>query len=90
MLEKAPFLPFRNGAFFVVTQKQIGGQIMHDKNYEDLANAIIIQAVKDYRRTKSPQVRNEIKRFFKSEWFTMLSNVDGDIILKKLEERDKF
>lgn len=67
------------------TQKQIGGQFMHDKNYEDLANAIIIQAVKDYRRTKSPQVRNEIKRFFKSEWFTMLSNVDGDVILKKLE-----
>ena len=58
---------------------------MHYKNYEDLANEIIIQAVKDYRRTKSPQVRNEIKRFFKSEWFTMLSNVDGDVILKKLE-----
>ena len=33
---------------------------MHDKNYEDLANAIIIQAVKDYRGTQSPQVRNEI------------------------------
>ncbi len=61
---------------------------MHDKNYEDLANAIIIQAVKDYRSTKSPQVRNEIKRFFKSEWFTMLSNVDGDIILKKLESEE--
>lgn len=61
---------------------------MHDKNYEDLANAIIIQAVKDFRSTKSPQVRNEIKRFFKSEWFTMLSNVDGDIILKKLESEE--
>lgn len=61
---------------------------MHDKNYEDLANAIIIQVVKDYRSTKSPQVRNEIKRFFKSEWFTMLSNVDGDIILKKLESEE--
>ena len=61
---------------------------MHDKNYEDLANAIIIQAVKDYRGTQSPQVRNEIKRFFKSEWFTMLSNVDGDAILKKLESEE--
>lgn len=58
---------------------------MHDKNYEDLANAIIIQAVKDYRRTKSPQVRSEIKRFFKSEWFSMLTNVDGDMLIKKLE-----
>lgn len=58
---------------------------MHDKNYEDLANAIIIQAVKDYRRTKSPQVRSEIKHFFKSEWFSMLTNVDGDMLIKKLE-----
>lgn len=58
---------------------------MHDKNYEELANAIIIQAVKDYRRTQSPQVRNEIKRFFKSQWFSMLTNVDGDMLIKKLE-----
>ena len=58
---------------------------MHDKNYEELANAIIIQAVKDYRRTQSPQVRNEIKRFFKSKWFSMLTNVDGDMLIKKLE-----
>ena len=58
---------------------------MHDKNYEDLANAIIIQAVKDYRRTQSPQVRNEIKRFFKSQWFSILTNVDGDMLIKKLE-----
>ena len=58
---------------------------MHDKNYEDLANAIIIQAVKDFRGTQSPQVRNEIKRFFKSQWFSTLSNVDGDILKKELE-----
>ena len=58
---------------------------MHDKNYEDLANAIIIQAVKDYRGTQSPQVRNEIKCFFKSQWFSILTNVDGDMLIKKLE-----
>ena len=62
---------------------------MNDKNYEDLANAIIIQAVKDYRRTQSPQVRNEIKRFFKSEWFSMLTNLDGDMLIKKLEREVK-
>lgn len=62
---------------------------MHDKNYEELANAIIIQAVKDYRRTQSPQVRNEIKCFFKSEWFSMLTNVDGDMLIKKLEREVK-
>lgn len=62
---------------------------MNDKNYEDLANAIIIQAVKDYRKTKSPQVRNELKRFFKSEWFSILTNLDGDILIKKLEREVK-
>ena len=62
---------------------------MHDKNYEDLANAIIIQAVKDYRGTQSPQVRNEIKCFFKSEWFSMLTKVDGDMLIKKLEREVK-
>ena len=54
--------------------------------YSALANAIIIQAAKDYRRTYSPYVRNEIKRFFRSEWFTVLSEVDGEIIIKKLEQ----
>ena len=62
---------------------------MYDKNYEDLANAIIIQAVKDYRGTQSPQVRNEIKRFFKFQWFSMLTNVDGDMLLKKLDREVK-
>ena len=32
---------------------------MHDKNYEELANAIIIQAVKDYRLELSIYVQSE-------------------------------
>lgn len=51
-----------------------------------LANAIIIQAAKDYRRTHFPQVRSEIKRFFRSEWFTVLTDVDGETIIRKLEQ----
>lgn len=62
---------------------------MHDKNYEEFANAIIIQAVKDYRQAKTPQAKREIKRFFKSEWYKMLTNADGDMIIKKLELEDK-
>lgn len=54
--------------------------------YTELANAIIIQAVKDYRRASSPQMRREIKRFFLSDWFMVLSNVDGKRILKRLEQ----
>ncbi len=54
--------------------------------YTELANAIIIQAVKDYRRTSSPQMRREIKRFFLSDWFMVLSDADGKRILKRLEQ----
>lgn len=55
------------------------------ENFELLANAIILQAVRDYRHTYSPQVRAEIKRFFRSEWFRTLTRVDGEMIIARLE-----
>ena len=55
------------------------------ENFESLANAIILQAVRDYRHTYSPQVRAEIKRFFRSEWFRALTRVDGEMIIARLE-----
>ena len=55
------------------------------ENIELLANAIILQAVKDYRHTYSPQCRAEIKRFFRSEWFRALTRVDGEMIIERLE-----
>lgn len=65
--------------------------------YENLAQAIIMQAVKDYRRArhklnthpKSISAAREVadcERFFKSGWFTELSGLDGSIILQKLKE----
>ena len=59
---------------------------MNDEGCIALANAIIIQAVKDYRHSSSPQVRNEIKRFFLSQWLTMLSGANGEVIIKRLEQ----
>ena len=67
--------------------------------YESLANAIVMQAVKDYRDAKhklkkkprnenAKAVRDECERFFLSEWFTTLTDVDGQMILKKLQEED--
>ena len=55
------------------------------ENFELLANAIILQAVRDYRPTYSPQVRAEIKRFFRSEWFRALTREDGEMIIARLE-----
>ena len=51
------------------------------ENFELLANAIILQAVKDYRHTYSLQQRTEIKRFFRSDWFKVLTRVDGEMII---------
>ena len=61
------------------------------ENIELLANAIILQAVKDYRYTYSPQCRAEIKRFFRSEWFRALTRLDGETLITRLEnERNGF
>lgn len=55
-------------------------------NYENLANAIIIQAVYDYRNSSCFQTRNAIKRFMRSEWFKILTTVDGELLIDKLEQ----
>ena len=55
------------------------------ENIELLANAIILQAVKDYRHTYLPQTRAEIKRLFRSEWFRALTRLDGETLITRLE-----
>ena len=65
--------------------------------YKELANAIIVQAVKDYRDAverlhytpddKSALCdKRSIERFFRSEWFSILSDLNGELLLKKLKE----
>lgn len=45
--------------------------------YEDLANAIILQALKDYKGNPY-----EVERFFNSEWYSVLTNVPSETIIK--------
>lgn len=63
--------------------------------YENLANAIILQAVKDYRvalkclkvnpRNKTAIAdKDEIERFFRSDWFSVLTSVDGEMLIRSL------
>lgn len=65
------------------------------ENYKNLANAIILQAVKDfkpaYRRLKKhPNDRlaqdtvREITRFFCSDYFCALSDLDGPALLNRI------
>lgn len=64
------------------------------KPYEDLANAIILQAINDYAYAdrkedakKAEAIKNECVRFFKSKWITCLTNVDPDYLLRVAEEK---
>lgn len=60
--------------------------------YEDLANAIIERAALDYRMALSGYKNSmgryismrELEKFFRSDWFTVLTKVDGEAILNKL------
>lgn len=65
--------------------------------YEALANAVILQAVRDWRdacRINRPypenfaeeRKREDIERFFRSDWFSVLTNLDGRLLLRKLQE----
>ena len=65
--------------------------------YEKLANAIILQAVKDYRAARRKLKRNprnhlaqaeidSIERFFRSSWYGCLTEVEGEMLIRKLKE----
>lgn len=57
--------------------------------YEELANAIILQAVKDYRLTDDERELQEIERFFRSGWFGVLSKVDPEFFIKELRKEKR-
>lgn len=65
--------------------------------YEKLANAIILQAVSDYRAAlkkvkKNPKNRDaivealQIEKFFRSEWYQVLTSVDGEYLIDRLRK----
>ena len=67
--------------------------------YEDLAQAIILQAVKDYRDARRKMKRypkdkeaklmiRDCESFFRSGLFSVLTNIDGQMLLEKLKEED--
>ena len=57
--------------------------------YEHLANAIILQAVADYRRLWDRGVcdtdKQRIIKFFHSQWFVVLTKIDADWLIDVLE-----
>jgi hypothetical protein len=65
--------------------------------FENLANAIILRAVEDYREALgilrySPNdkdagiSKDEIERFFRSGWFGLLTKLDPEMLIGKLRK----
>lgn len=63
--------------------------------YESLTNAVIELAVKDYRKAlrSDPNTRNgrraygniaEIERFFRSDFFKAITDINGEYLVRKL------
>lgn len=64
--------------------------------YENLANSIVLLAVKDYRdalkklkkwpRNEAAQImKAEVEMFFRSAWYRELTSVDGEYLISKLQ-----
>ena len=67
------------------------------ENWEDLVNAIVLSAVRDYasaykriiRRPTNKSAQKEIEKleeFFFGDWYAMLTDVDPHYLLDKLQE----
>jgi len=65
--------------------------------YEKLTNAIVSQAVKDYRKAlkvlkKHPRngtalyTKREVECFFRSDWYALLTSVDPEMLIRTLKE----
>ena len=55
--------------------------------YSALWKAVILQAVQDYR--KHPEMRAEVTRFFRSEYFKAMASADGECIVSRLRSEVK-
>ena len=65
--------------------------------YENLANAIIISAAADYKTALLLQKKHpgnkgveadiaQLEKFFNSEWYTLLTNLDPGYLLRRIRE----
>ena len=63
--------------------------------YTELANAIVIQAAKDYRKAlktlkrypryePAKAVVAEVEEFFRSDWYRTLTSVDAEMLMRKI------
>ena len=74
-----------------------GTKNLAEDPYELLANAIILQAVTDYRAALKQIKRNpknretideamRVESFFRSGWYSQLTAVDGEYLIRRLQD----
>ena len=77
--------------------KNKGHSVENVEAYEKLANAVIVIACKDYRKVIKKLSRNpgnrdalvekkSIERFFWSGWFGVLTSIDPEMLMSKLQK----
>jgi hypothetical protein len=83
----------------IKNNRKVQPHIIEDR-FSNLANAIILQAVKDYRDAlktlkKYPnsiegnKQKSDGERFFRSKWFSRVTNIDGNMLLKRLKDEEE-
>lgn len=69
-------------------------KMSNNQNYEGLANAVIVKGVDDYRKVLKALKQNpnnalanygrrEIEEFFRSEYFSVLTTVNPEMLIEK-------
>lgn len=72
--------------------------VSEDEAFDHLAKGIVIQAIEDYRRAlhnkhltqykKTKNNRKALERFFRSDWFELLCDWDGETLIKTIQEQE--
>ena len=69
--------------------------------WQELANAIVLQAVKDYKAAQRALKRKpdskptrimirDCERFFHSGWYEILTDIDPDSLVRSIQEKVKL
>ena len=63
----------------------------YKENWQALANAIVLQAVIDYRMSQVTEDLEALERFFRSDWFAILTRLDPEFLIAELrKEKMRF
>ena len=67
-----------------------------DENYKELAVAIVLQAVNDYRKAlkvlkyspwnrEARSTKREVEQFFRSGWYTSLTSINPRLVMDEIK-----